>query len=174
MANLLDLNLIGFLAPALVFIFFWVVTYAILSKVKIFGDNKGVNLTIAFTVALLVLINVKITRVITAFIPWVFGFFILLLFIYVLFMFFGVDEKFLSGLIKNETTIWVPVLSIIVIMFLFALTVVFGPFLQVTDQPGFWETVKRTVFHPRVLGAIFIIIVASSLIRVFEIGKIVK
>lgn len=169
MANLLDLNLVGFLAPIIILIFIWTLVFALLNKLKLFGDNKGMNGLIAVCVGLLVIINVDITLVLVNFIPWVFAFLLLLVFIFMIFMFMGMDEKHLTKMIKDEPTIWVPVLAAIVIMFLVSMTSVFGPFLQVTDKPGFWEVAKRTLFHPRILGALFIILVASQVIRAFEI-----
>src|SRR3989338_4506965 len=54
---------------------------------------------------------------------------------------------------------------IFLIIFLISLTKAFGPIFQVSGQAGFWESTKRVVFSPRVLGGLFLLMIAAFTVR---------
>jgi hypothetical protein len=168
MATILDTSLLGYLMPVFIFLLIWAVTYGLLTKIKFLGDNNGLHAIVALSLALLVLIQTQIRQVITLFLPWVFLLGFLTLLLIAIFMFIGVKEKDIVTLVKREGIIYVTIISVVIILFFVALSQVFGPFLMVTDKPGFWEGVKRVLLHPRILGAIFILVVAAFLVGTFD------
>lgn len=165
MATPLDTGLLVFLTPAIIFVFIFAVFYALLAKTKMFADKSAFNVVIALAVAFLTLIVPQVQGVVLSFTPWMLVLVIFVLFIFVFFMALGIKgEDMVKNVAKDATFVTVAVIAILV-LFLVALTKSFGPFLLVNNEPGFWNAVKRTLLHPRMLGVLFLLFVASYTIR---------
>jgi len=164
MATPLNQELLTFLTPIFVFIFVFVAMYALLLKTEFFGKQQGFNLTIAFAAAMLFFLVPEGRTVITTFTPWLLLFGFLVLAIFVIFMSLGVKSETLVGVAK-ETSFIFWILLIIVILFFVALTKAFGPFLMVNNTAGFWNSTKRAIFHPKTLGVLFLLLVASFTVK---------
>ena len=165
MATLFSQEFIALLTPIFVFLFVFVVLYALLMKAKFFGDKAGFNLVIAFAVAMLVFLVPEAQIVVTSFTPWMLLLTILIIFIFMFFMFLGVKEKTLVEEVVQGGAFGFWIVLIIIILFLVALTKGFGPFLMANQQPGFWNSVKRVVFHPKTLGVLFVLAIAAYTAR---------
>jgi hypothetical protein len=161
MATILDVGLLEFFTPIFVFVLVFSLVYALLSKTKMLSESAGVNGTIAVIIGLLLLIVPEAREVITIFTPWFTLFIILVIFIFLFFMALGVKEKSLLHVATQNNAFITFAIAIIVIIFLIALSKAFGPFLLVNGEPGFWNAVKRTVFHPKALGALLLLLIAS-------------
>ena len=164
MATLFSSEIMEFLTPIFVFIFIFAAAYALLVKTKFFGEKAGFNLVIAFAVAMLLFVVPEAQVFVTSFTPWAVMLTLLVLFIFMFFMFLGVKDDAIVDYIKSSGfTFWMVV--IFIVLFLVALSKAFGPFLMINQQPGFWNAVKRTLFHPKTLGALFILGVAAFAAR---------
>ena len=164
MATLLDVGVLAFFLPVFVFIFIFSILLALLEKVKLLGDQKLLNVAAAFSVAAISGFAGRLTGLISVIIPWVVFIFVLLLLIFLIFQFFGLKETHIWNLV-GDTTVFI----IILIIVLVGITTVFegtlspyttGPTGQVNPRS---ETL-RTLTHPRLLGALFTLVVASSTI----------
>jgi hypothetical protein len=161
MATLLDASGMGtLLAPAFVFIFIFIAIFAVLKKIKILGDNDGINAILAFIVAAFSIMIPETSVLIGYFLPWFFMFSILVVVIFMFFMFLGVKGGTMTDIAKNSTFITFSVATIVVI-FLIAMTQAFGPFLMVGGGTGFWAVTKRLIFSKRILGLLFMLFVAA-------------
>ena len=165
MATPLDTSLIAYLTPVFVLILVYAIIYALISKLSLFGKSPVVHAAIAFSTSFLFLIIPAARTVLTVFTPWFIILVILTLFIFLFFMFLGVKEDQLASLATKNTTFITFTDAAILIIFLIALSQTFGPFLLTTNQPGFWNAVKRTIFHPKTLGAIFLLMLAAYTIN---------
>lgn len=164
MATLFSPEFVTLLTPIFVFIFVFAGLYALLTKVKWFGDKSAFNLIIAFATAMLIFFVPETHVVITSFTPWIGLLSMLLIFIFVFLLFLGMKEKTLQEVVGGGTfAFWM--ILVIVILFLVALTKAYGPFLMVNQNPGFWNSVKRVVFHPKTLGALFMLTIAAYTVR---------
>lgn len=164
MATLFGPEISSILTPIFVLIFVFAAVYALLSRTKFFGEKTGLNLVIAFASTMLIVLVPEAQTVMLTFTPWMAIFTMLLVFIFVFFMFMGVKEKSLTDLASGGGfAFWMCL--IIAIIFLISLTKAFGPFLMVNQEPGFWNSVKRVVFHPKTLGVLFVLVVASYTAR---------
>ena len=188
MATIFDASVLAVFVPVFVFLFIFVVLFAILEKTKLFGDNtKALNVMAAFSVAVIATFTGKLVNLVTIITPWIAFMFIVMLFIVTMFMFFGVEtQKGLSRgvgkqsfwMIMGETPVFVMVLIIVFI----ALTQVFETQLSpyqtvdgvVVDQDGQVVAAEdvnprsealRTLTHPRILSALFILIVSALAVR---------
>ena len=148
------------LSMAFVFLFVFVIIFALLKKIKIFGDNEGFNSIIAFVFAGFTIMVPESQMVIGNFLPWFFLFFMLALVMFMFFMFLGVKEESLIDVTKGSTFITV-VISVIIILFFMAMTNAYGPFLMVGEGSGFWQTTKRLIFSRNFLGVIFMLFVSA-------------
>ncbi len=165
MATPLDTSFITLVTPALVFIFVFAIFYALLIKTKLFGEKLAFNAVIALAASLLFIIVPQARGIVLTATPWMLILVLFVVFIFIFFMALGVKgEDMIKNVAKDPTFITITVIAIIVI-FLVALTNSFGPFLVTNQEPGFWNSVKRALFHPRMLGALFILFVASYTVR---------
>ncbi|MBS3159820.1 hypothetical protein J4436_03450 [Candidatus Woesearchaeota archaeon] len=178
MASIMDTSALAYFLPVVVFLFIFVAAYAFLQKSKIFGENvTKLNLVAAFCIGLLSIFIGNLSKVIAASIPWLFFVVIVLIMVFGTFIFFGYGEK-------PETAyreIWEmvgssPVYIIMLVIVFIAITQVFDATLSPysTGEDGETtptsETVK-TLTHPRMLSALFLLIIASVVVR-FLVDKV--
>ncbi len=173
----LDVGLIKSIEVIFPFILTWVVVFGILEKAQIFGEKKGLHSIIAFVFAVLVIISPAVTGIIRIMAPWFLVIIMLIFFSLLLFKMFGLPDDVLKDLISgkhgNEQLIyWIIVISAII--FLAALGSVF--FAQplpnadaaakaIGDGQGVGSVGAgaffQTMFHPKVLGMVFIMVIAT-------------
>ncbi|MDD5133219.1 MAG: hypothetical protein PHD81_02135 [Candidatus Nanoarchaeia archaeon] len=165
MATLMDMGLLNYFLPIFTFLFIFAALYALLDKTKILGDNSALKFIAAFSVAMITLFTASITDLINYVIPWFVFIAIFLILLFGVLMHFGIKEEN----IWNNLSMWT-VMIIAFLILLIGLTQVFGdvftPYQTVgnTTKTISSETL-RTLFHPRTLGAIFMLIIASLTVR---------
>lgn len=164
MATPLDVSFLGTFTPIFVFLLIFSLLYSLLIKTKFFGDNKNYLTVIAIATALLFLMNSQAQGVVALFTPWFILFVFLLLFIFLFFIFLGVKHEDIGNLFHKPGYISIVVAGTL-LLFLIALTKVYGPFLMVNNAPGFWPMTKRLLFNPRILGVVFLLAVAAYTIN---------
>ena len=173
MATLLDVGALGFFLPVFVFIFIFSILLALIEKTKLLGDNKLLNVAAAFSVAAVSIFAGRLTSLIGVIVPWVVFIFVLLVLIFLIFQFFGIKERDIWDLF-GEATVFIVILIIILV----GITTVFeGTLSPYTGGPavsgtGTDTTVNaatnprsetlRTLTHPRLLGALFTLVVAAA------------
>ncbi len=175
MATVLDTTLVSFLMPIFVFLFIFVVLYALLSKTKLFGEKQvTLNLLAAICVAAVATFAGNLVKLVGSITPWIVFILIVLTLIFGLYSFFGLKEKDIWGYIGGPTLIFVIILIIVMV----GLTTVFEPQISpYTDAQGNVITngtggqnvrgaVITTLTHPRLLGAIFLLVIAALSVKV--------
>ncbi len=198
MASVLDTSLLSFFLPVFVFIFVWAITYGFLIVTKLFGDEaKTLNSVASFCVAIIAVLSGNIVKLVAAITPWIMFIAILLFFIFAIYLFFGAAGEERKATPTAMREIWplfgqVPIFIIIVIIAVVGISSVFeqtvspyeinedGEYVDVDtgelvtyvdadeEKTTTGETIK-TLVHPRVLGALFILIVAALVIQ--EMGR---
>ena len=179
MATLLDATLISFLMPLFVFLFIFVVIYALLTKTKLFGEKQvALNFLAAICIAAVAVFAGNLITLIGTVTPWIVFIIIILVFIFGMYKLFGVEDKEIWDAIGGKTLVYV----IILIIVLVGLSIVFEP--QISPYaPGENATgiagkdvkseVITTITHPRVLGALFILLVAAFTVKLL-VDKVEK
>tara|TARA_Y100000310_G_C20663933_1_gene806393 strand:- start:1474 stop:1992 length:519 start_codon:yes stop_codon:yes gene_type:complete len=152
------------LIPVLVFLFVFVIVFALLKKTGFFGKSDGAVSLFAFVVSLMTIMVPESNVIIANFIPWMMLFFVLVLFIFLFFMFLGVKGDSMIHVAKDSTFVVTAIVMTLVI-FLIAMTKAYGPFLMVSGNAGFWESTKRAIFNARFLGIIFMLMVAHFTVK---------
>ncbi len=171
------------------FILVWIIVYSVLGFTQLFKTNQGLRGLLAIMVALLTLASPKVLMVVSLIVPW---FSILFVFIAMLLlgvMLFGIEGKTITKWVEEKDNVTVNFIIVVAgIIFIAGLGYVFfsgGP----TTQQNVTQTtitsagtvttadvggtgagaLMATLFHPKVLGAIFVL-----LLGLFTILLLVK
>ncbi len=166
MATPLDTGLLQTFSPVFIFILVFAVVYAIMDKFKLMGENKLVKLTISFIIGILFLFSPDMINVVNVLTPWFVVFVIAIMFLLSIFLFMGVREGELTKAVENPQVYW-PVLFIAIIVFIIALIQVFGGKLPDVEESVDDRTSEgiNAIVHPRLLGAIVLLVIASLAIK---------
>lgn len=168
---MLPLVSLEYFTPAFVFLFVFIGAYALLKKSNWFGDSEAVNLCIAFLTSILFMVVPEAVSIVSFVTPWVAILAMLVLFIVVLFLFMGASQEEVTKVVTQNAAVLTILFVLLGIIFLTALTNVFGPFLLAGGGTGFWDVTKRVLFHPRTLGLLFLLVIASYAIRFITAEK---
>ncbi|MEM4336970.1 MAG: hypothetical protein QXG86_03120 [Candidatus Woesearchaeota archaeon] len=174
MTTFLDIGLIESFNPVFSFLFVWVAVFAILEYTKLFTDNKGIHAMLAFILAVLTLLSNKLVELISLMAPIFVVGMIFLMFIFLIYKMFGVEESWFKEAITGRSAAYYWVLIIAVVILVGSSAIVFGPELLALTQPaenatGVGQNIGATVFHPKVLGFIFIMTIA--IFTIFELAS---
>jgi hypothetical protein len=181
MATFFDISLLGHFSIIFTFLLVFALVYAMLTYLKLFGDNKPIHAIVALSAALLMIFSQRAVMLVTTMVPW----FMILLIVgifgiigYKLFAGPDVDLSVLHG--SPGLRSWV--IAAITVVFIIALSQQFGqdigPYLgqdnasqqEAELEPGetastatgtFTENLTATLFHPKILGMIVLILVAT-------------
>ncbi len=177
MATLLDFSLLRFLMPLFVFIFIFAAVYALVSKTEIFGKNQALKLLLSISVAAVSLFAGSLVTAFGSIIPWLVFIVVIVMLIFAFYTAFGVKSDEVWNVMGGQVTIFVIILVVIAIGLTAAFKKDVSPFegerdgvsdsAAVTAERGGdvqSETI-RTLTHPRLLAALFILVVASFTVR---------
>src|SRR3989344_1340353 len=168
MASILEsLSFLEFFLPVFSFLFIFVIMFAVLDKFKLLGENKTVKFVAALSIALLFLFSKETLNFVNFVTPWFVVLVIVALFILALFMFMGVKEKQMESTINDPRVYWT-VLVIIIILLIADIGTVFSDFFageggEITDPTKI--SITQILVHPRVLGALFLLVIVSFAIK---------
>ena len=159
MATFLDVTGLQHFSSIFVFLFVWLVVYAVLVWSKVLGDNKFVQILIGLLLAIFVLISPIATSVVADIAPFIA---VILLFIVLI----SVTTTMLGANVDAF-----PALKGILIVFII-LAIVISAGLKVREQANVPSTTQtdlsktvNLIFHPTFLGMVLIFAIA-----VFTIG----
>jgi hypothetical protein len=180
MATPLDISLLDTVGVIFPFLFVAIMTYAILSRFKFFGDRKGLDALIAIVLAVIVIFTPIVRDTISLMAPWFVLFFFFLVFLVISFMIFGASSEDILNAMKNNRVIVTWIIAFGVIFFLGSLASVVserggigatgsqkimnasGDQVGEADQTSaFWAT----IVHPKVLGLALILLIATFTVQ---------
>ncbi|MBI5398496.1 hypothetical protein HZB03_03455 [Candidatus Woesearchaeota archaeon] len=182
MATFLEVGLLQHFSVIFPVLLVFVTVFALLQQSKMFGENKGIHSLIAISIALLMLFSPGVVQVIGIMAPWFVLIFIFILLILLGFKFLGVSDKSIAETMSSWGTIHWFLLVIGIIIFIGAISSVYGASLlpfsgaatttiataggnTTTSTGDFNANVGRTIFHPKVIGTVFILVVGSFTIK---------
>jgi hypothetical protein len=187
MATFLDVGLYKHFYVIFPVLLVFVTTFALLQKSKLFGDNKGIHSLIAICIALLMLFSPGVIAVISIMAPWFVLLFIFVLLVILGFMFLGVQDKSILDVVNSWGTMHWFLLFFAIIIFIGAIASVYGSSMlpysggatgtavtagtnTTTSTGDFNSNVGRTIFHPKVVGLVFVLSVATFTIKLIAQG----
>ncbi|MEM0231232.1 MAG: hypothetical protein QXW00_00410 [Candidatus Woesearchaeota archaeon] len=167
MATFLEIFFLDKFSPIFILLLVFTLVYAILKTTKVLGDSNNLIAMIAMAVAFLVILSSESQDVIKTIMPL---FFILLLFIFFMLVglrFLGMEEGAIKEGMKHWGPVHIALLVVVCLIFAVGLAAVFGnkllPLTQNTtsvEATDYGKNVAQAIFHPKVLGIIFILIVS--------------
>ena len=159
MATFLDVTVLENFSVIFVFIFVWLVVYAILLYTNVLGQNQLINILLGLMIAFFVIISPLATLIVKQIAP---VFAVVLVFIVIISvasgMFGKVDVDSLPGL-KGV------VIVILVIALIVGSLAIVRENIEVPERGEDFGKVSTVIFHPNFLGMILILAIA-----VFTIG----
>jgi len=159
MASFLDIGLLAGYSKLFVFIFVWLIVYAILKITKVTGTNEGINIVLGLILALLTLFSPLATSIIETIAPWAAVLLVMIMLLSVSTKIFGVKESdvFASGGLKAlSATLVIGIFLVLVVSNIRDQVLMPGENGTSTEL----NTAKAVIFHPQVLGAIFVLLIA--------------
>lgn len=185
MATVLDTGLLSHFLPVFVFIFIFSLLFALLEKTKLFGENqKTLNVAAALSISAIALFTGNFVGLISIITPWVIFLLVLLFLVFALFKFFNVSDEKVWDLFGHT-----PILILVLIIIIVGISIVFDSTLSpyqvaspeaiavastasgtsaeviANQQTNVRSETIRTITNPRVLGALFTLIVAAAAVR---------
>ncbi|RMF55236.1 hypothetical protein D6745_02785 [Candidatus Woesearchaeota archaeon] len=189
MATFLDVTILGGFSLIFPFLLVFVALYAVLINTKPFGgEKKGIYALISFCIAVLVLFSKTAIALVETMIPWFVVFFIVILLTMMAFTFLGAKESDMISALKSHGTLknWLVTIAIAIVIISFA-QVLGQPLLEKgkgggtvespqgpTSTGSFSENLGNTLFHPKVLGFAFIILLSTFTIFFLSKGENIK
>ena len=179
MAVFLDISIIKNFSAVFTFILVFVIIYGLMQSLKLLGDNKnGTHALIAIVVAFLVSMSSGVTTFLQTFTPWFTILIIVIFFILFAVKMFGVSDGAITKAFENKSSIltWILILSAVILLFSLGAgfgqtalnegqtggnttSVVTGNTTAPTDTGSFSQNLYNTLYHPKVLGLILIMLI---------------
>lgn len=166
MATFLDVSVLSLVTPIFVFLLIFVLVYATALKTKILGENNALIVTAALSVSVIAMFaGSSVPQFITNTVPWIVALFIGLLFLIFIYLFLGGSSE--KEIMEQLGLKWVVFVILIVIVFIGLVQVIrLSPLQQGNaTQDTFKQEVVSTLVHPRILGALFLMIIASFSVK---------
>jgi hypothetical protein len=176
MATIMDLGLLNYFTPIIVFIFVFILLWAMMKKLNFFPGNDGAHLLIALTLSILFILIPELTDVVSLATPWFIILLIFLFMIVLIFLFMGAKPEAVAGLFggagtPNQTILWTIIIVSLAIMG-YAFTQVYGEQIhnltagESTDESGdLMMNIGQIVFTPKVLGMFFLLLMSALIIK---------
>jgi len=192
MATFIDIGLLQYVKIVFPFILVWAVTYSILEWRKVLGESQNMHSIVAFVVAMLTIISGPAVQIIELMIPWFGLILIVSVFMIMFFKFFGVTDSAIGKLFMDSgdsrlLVYWVVLLTGLVLVAAIGQVFFAGSSVYVEGGPGVGESILTatggssdnfgvatgsgqanllaTVFHPKVLGMVFVLLLATFTIK---------
>lgn len=162
-----DVGLIQNFSIIFTWLFFFVTLYAILSFGKIFGDHKGLQALIALVLSFFSILSPSVIKLVSLLAPAFVVVMLFLMFVFVLYKMFGVEESWISkAVVGEEGAAYYWIIIVAVLIFITSAAIVWGPALpytkeNATAEPGTISgNIAAVFFHPKLLGFLFLLLIA--------------
>lgn len=155
MATFLDVTGLEYFSNIFVFLFVWIVVYAILLYTKILGDNKLVGSLVGLLLAIFVLISPLATNIVAGVAPFLAVLFVLIILVSIASKMLGGDVEAFPAL---KGVLLVAIVLIIIIGI--AMTIRNQADLHPENQKTSLKTVN-IIFNPKFLGSLLVFAIAT-------------
>jgi hypothetical protein len=172
MATLLDFGFIANFSPIFTFVIVFVLTYVVLGLLKIgdkplFEGKSGLSALVAFTLAMLFSIAPDMSKLIELMAPGFVLFIVFIMFVLITMGTIGLGRSDLVGVFGSDGSTKGMTWLVIIVCFVIAIGAVsnlFGDKLLGAETQGeessFEQNLKDAFFSPKVLGMVFIFLIA--------------
>lgn len=183
MATFVDISILQNFSSVFTFILVFVIIYATLETTKALGaEKKSLNALIAMIMGFLVSMSSGVVSVIQNFTPWFTMLIIIIFFILFAVKLFGVSDSKITSTFEGKSSIltWILILTAVILLFSLGsgfgqktleegqgssdtsgttVSVATGNTTTATDTGSFNQNLYNTLYHPKVLGLILIMLI---------------
>ena len=152
MATFLDVTGLQHFTNIFVFLFVWILIYAIMNVVKVFGDNKVVAALVGFLFGVFTLISPTATAVIAGVAP-----FIAILFVFAIML--SIGSKVLGNEAEGFSTVRNVMLIFVILIVVIAAAIKLRESINL-DSKSQLSSTMRVVFSPTFLGLVLLFSIA--------------
>lgn len=176
----LDLGLLEYFSIIFPAILIWVVVYMILEKTKLLGESRSLHAIIALVMAFLVIVSKNVAGIINFISPWFVLLFIFVLLLLMVYRFMGVSEQEITKFVSTDAPVIWLVFAIGIVIIIAGISHIYGQGLLTgtgaegtvtetiigegevggTGTQSFARNISNTFFHPKIVGLIFVMLVA--------------
>jgi len=168
MATFLDVGLAEVVVPLVTMIFVFLICYAILQQSKMLGGKNIIDFFVALMVGILVFFSSSALELTKFMSVWLVVVLIIIIFMIIILSFFkNLDEGNMG--FPDDMDIKGLIFWVLIIVLAVGLTQVFGPVLTpyaAGADPD--RTILRTLFHPRMIGAIVLVIIIANMAKLLK------
>jgi hypothetical protein len=195
MASLLDVTLLSHFSEVFVFLFIFVLVYAVLKLTKVLGNDSGLIGLLSISAAFMFMFSDKAIAMVTFMVPWFTLLAVFIMLIVLNYRILGGEGEVISSLIgakKHKMVVyWIVIIGIVIVLMALGKNYgqSVGPYLDEegntvyrnasspiesvsgigdgyrgtgsVDTGDFETNLGATLFHPKVLGMVLILIIAS-------------
>ncbi|MCX6742387.1 MAG: hypothetical protein NTX24_04440 [Candidatus Pacearchaeota archaeon] len=148
MALAIDLTGLGTFMPIFAFLLVFTITYALLAKTKVLGEQKFVHIFVSFCISIVFVISANAIEYVKVITPFFAAFIVSLLFILLI---IGLIKGDIGEFFKTKGFTWFVVI-ILIIIFVFAALFVFAPIIN-----QYMAGPKQFLLQPQILGVIILV-----------------
>ena len=165
MATFLDVTALENFSVVFVFIFVWLVVYAILLYTKVLGQNQLINVVVGLMIAFFVIISPLATLIVKQIAP-----------VFAVVLVFAAIVSIASGMFGKADIESLPamrgiVLVILVIALIVGSLAIVGQNIEVPERGEDFGKVSTVIFHPNFLGIILILAVAVFTVSLLAVKQ---
>lgn len=172
MATLLDLGVLTYLTPLFTFLFILIISYAVLDKFKLLGNNFAPKAIAAFSIAMIFILSTRMLKIVNMATPWFILLIILGFFIVAMLMFMGIKQESITKAVGSGTVVWT-ILIVSLLLFIIIIVQAFqdvqSPYEEGDERTRTTEGLRALV-HPRLLGALFLLVITTFAIMFVSSG----
>ena len=159
----LDFSLLNYFLPLFSFVLIFTVIYSILQSSKLLGGNSLFDIIISLSISIVTMFSGGMLKLIETVIP------IYAVLIVAVFFLVFVSSSFLKEGISDLSYLTGLLVTVCIIIIISAITTIFGPvFNPYSPTSGSDWDALRTIFHPRILGAIVMVFIISHTVKMVK------
>lgn len=174
MASVLDTGLLDKFSFLFTMLLIIILIYGVLEWSKLFGERQGLHILISFLLGVILLIVPSVNQVISLITPWFVLMFIFILLMVIAYRILGAtDSDIKDAMLTNKSIIyWIMIFSVIILLGALGKVFLSGgehgvgvtaneTGVEVSGDVGEVGTKAAfaTLFHPKVLGLIFVLLI---------------
>lgn len=185
----LDVGLFEHISFIFPFLLVWAMVFGLLSWKKVFGDNRTIHGIIAVAISIMFIMSGNAVAILNLASPWFVILFMFIIFVLMAFKIFGVSDDHIISIVTSKDyqhiSTWIILISLVIIVLagssvmgqdLLDKNIGEGEVVSTTGAGGdvgsadHQEAWTSTVFHPKVLGFLVVMLIASF--TVMQLAKI--
>ena len=169
MATFLDITVLENFSNIFVFLFVWLVIFAIFSYAKILGQNKAIAVLVGFILAFLSILSELVVNIVLGTVPWIILLFVILTLLIIMRDTFGGGTG--AGFAAAGPLAYVLVVFLVIGVIVGILTQIRQDVSVPEEGEKNFSEAVTIFFHPNFLGMLFLLMLAAFTIVLLTSNK---